>query len=179
MVYSKPKGAPLTRLMMRLARTWRNSIPRNSPRPGSRSKIGSSKSVDWGRGSSVSVQRNCPAATPHSLVERLFDSYPQKSDVELKAVGRLQPGDAQRAGGALGRSAELQRIGDLGQVGDGLEAVLVGRRLGHDEGIDAVRRSRGGQGEVLGLSPGLRIVQRCRQVVRRRPAEEGVERADE
>src|SRR5262249_38413957 len=67
-----PNGALATWLMMRLARTCRNSMPRNSPRPGSRSKIESSKSVAWARGSSARVQRSCPSAIDGSLAEHVF-----------------------------------------------------------------------------------------------------------
>ena len=47
-------------------------MPRNSPRPGSRSKIGASKSVACGSGSSATVQRIGRLAIGLSLAEHTF-----------------------------------------------------------------------------------------------------------
>src|SRR2546421_12277227 len=62
--------------MMRLARTWRNSIPRNSPRPGSRSKIDSSNNAGGAPGSSASGHRSCDSVMPPRIDEQVFDAKP-------------------------------------------------------------------------------------------------------
>ena len=81
--------------------------------------------------------------------------------------------------GHSGGPPNFSGVGDLGEIGDGLQVVLVRRLLRHDERVDAVRRRRCREREALGLGTRLRVVERRREVVRRRAAEERVERADE
>src|SRR5207248_151510 len=73
--------------MMRLARTWRNSIPRNSPRPGSRSKIDSSNNAGWAPGWSASGHRSCESDTPARLVEHVFARYLDQAVLGEEVLG--------------------------------------------------------------------------------------------
>src|SRR3954447_596288 len=74
--------------MMRLARTWRNSIPRNSPRPGSRSKVDSSNKDACGPGWAASSPRIWDSDMSSSVVEHLF--------VLLEAIGDRSVGPLPR-----------------------------------------------------------------------------------
>ena len=76
---------------------------------------------------------------------------------ELHAVARRQPLEAQRAGRALGWTAEGQVGRDGGEVAEPLQVQSLGGRPGDDEGVRVLRRRRVERREV---TVGRRLLER-------------------
>src|SRR4051812_18341994 len=145
--------------MMRRARTWRNSMPRNSPVPGIHS-AGSSNSAAGSPGSPTTRHRN----TSPSATAPAYRTYVRSAgavsplDVEPQAVGVLVAEHAVGPLGALGRAAHGELLADRRQIGDLLQPVLVGGLLGDDQGVLVLGRRRVEHADTLGLGHGPQVL---------------------